>query len=448
LRLGDTVREVYLNLSRRRLRTFLTVLGVAIGSLTVTVVISLASGLRGFIQLQTSALADPKALQVFAGKSLPIDAVLSGTLGRLGRPPREIKPESGVMNPGAFNLRFFTPEEVERIRKIPHVVRVSPGTMVFVNSLQLEGDGRKFEVICIPEDEGFNMELASGTGFTKNSEYEVILTQQYLQSFGVADPKQVIGKNVLLEVSRCPLTIGANNLPLLPGDPTRKLFTARILGVTKPTLLSTAVFSSEKLAVDIARFFLSDEELHTPGRFGLVVNVVADREKNVRGIKKAIEEFGMSAITVEERLGFLRTMFSVIEVGLSVFGAIALFVAGLGIANTQIMSIYERRREIGVMKALGATNAQVRFLFACEALFIGFSGGVVGFCAASVVGFTGNAVARATIAKYWGECSFFAFPWHLPIGIIFFCSFIGLLAGVYPASRAAKLDPIEALRSQ
>lgn len=256
MRLGDTVREVYLSLSRRKLRTFLTVLGIGIGSLTVTIVVSLACGLRGFLQLQTSALADPKVLQVFAGKSLPIEAVLSGTLGRLGRSPRQIKPESGVLNPGAFNLRFFTKEEVERIRKIPHVVRVSPGIMVFVNSLQLEGDARKFEVICIPEGEGFNMELASGTGLSRDSEYEVVLAQQYLQSFGMTDPKQVIGKNVFLEVSRCPLTIGGRNSPVSPDEPAKKIFTARVVGVTKPTLLSAAAFSSEKLAVDIARFFL------------------------------------------------------------------------------------------------------------------------------------------------------------------------------------------------
>lgn len=447
MRSGDIIREVYLNLSRRRLRTFLTVLGVTIGSLTVTVVISLASGLRGFIRLQTSALADPKVMQVFAGKSLPIDAVLSGTLGRLGRPPRQIKPESGVLNPGAFNLRFFTREEVERIKKIPHVFRVSPGTMVFVNSLQLEGDSRKFEVICIPEGEGFNMELSSGSGLAGDSGYDVVLAEQYLQSFGITDPKKVIGKNVFLEVNRCPLAIGGRNSTISPGDPARKIFTARIVGLTKPTLLSTAAFTSEKLAVDIARFFLSDEELHTPERFGLVVNVVADSERNVRGIKKEIEKFGMSAISVEERLGFLRTIFSVIEIGLSVFGAIALFVAGLGIANTQIMSIYERRREIGVMKALGATNSQVRYLFACEALFIGFAGGVAGFCVAFAVGLMGNALARATVAKHWGDCSFFSFPWYLPLGIIVFSSLIGALAGIYPASKAAKLDPIEALRS-
>jgi len=448
VRLSDTLREVYLNLSRRKLRTFLTVLGIAIGSLTVTIVISLASGLRGFIQLQTSALADPRIMQVFAGKSLPIDAVLSGTLGRLGRPPREIKPDSGILNPGAFNLRFFTKDEVERIKKIPHVTRVSPGTMVFVNSIQLEGDRRKFEVICIPEGEGFNMELASGSGLTRDSGYEVILAQQYLQSFGISDLQMVIGKNVLLEVGRCPLAIGGQNSRFVLGDTTKKIFTAKVVGLARPTLLSTAVFLSEKLAVDIARFFLSDEELHTPDRYGLVVNVVADNEKNVRAIKKEIENFGMSAISVEERLGFLRTIFSVVEIGLSIFGAIALFVAGIGIANTLIMSIYERRREIGVMKALGATNAQVRFLFACEALIIGFAGGVAGFCVAALIGSIGNALARATIAKYWGDCSFFAFPWYLPLGIIIFCSLVGLLAGVYPASRAAKLDPIEALRSQ
>lgn len=446
MRLTDMYAEVLRNLVRRKLRTALTVLGIAIGALTVSLIVALGSGLKSFITLQVSSLADPRVIQVLGAKDLPVASIFSSTLGRLGHAPRQID-ESGF-NPGAFNLRYLTTEEVEALGQIDYVEDVRPATLVFTNYVQLEGDDRKFEVVVIPEGEGFRMEIGAGRGFGASDEFEVVLAQQYLEAFGLENPSELIGKKVRFGVNQFPLTVRKSALTSLFGRKREKVFEAKVVGLAKKTLLSMAAYVDQKFAVEIARFFLDDPELHTPGRFGLVANVRVDSRENISEVREAIQKLDLTPVTMEERIGFLDTIFLVVQSGLSVFGVIALIVAGLGIANTLLMATYERRREIGLMKALGMPNSGIRTMFALEATAMGIVGGAIGLAAAYFVGIGGNFLARATFAQAWEDLALFAYPWWLFGGILVFSAFVGLLAGLYPAMKAARLDPILALRSE
>jgi putative ABC transport system permease protein len=209
-----------------------------------------------------------------------------------------------------------------------------------------------------------------------------------------------------------------------------------------------AAYVDHGLAVAISRHFFDDPEHHTPGKFGLVANVQVDSKENMAAVKEAATELGLTPVTIEDRLGFLDTIFFVVQTGLSIFGGIALVVAGLGIANTLLMATYERRREIGLMKAIGMANATVRRMFALEATVMGLLGGAVGLAAAYFIGIAGNILARATFAEAWENLILFSYPWWLFVGIMIFSAFVGLLAGLYPAMKAARLDPIQALRSE
>jgi putative ABC transport system permease protein len=137
----------------------------------------------------------------------------------------------------------------------------------------------------------------------------------------------------------------------------------------------------------------------------------------------------------------------VVDAVLTSFGLLALLVATLGIANTLLMAITERTREIGVMMALGMTRSTVRRMFAVEAAAIGFFGGLAGTLAALVLGLGLSAVAGAYVpaAQELKGYSVFVFPWWLLLGTPIFSALIGGLAGILPANRAAQLDPIEAL---
>jgi putative ABC transport system permease protein len=166
----------------------------------------------------------------------------------------------------------------------------------------------------------------------------------------------------------------------------------------------------------------------------------------VEAVARAIEDLGdYAAETPKESAGSLARGFQVIQAVLSVFGLIALAVASLGISNTLIMAIYERTREIGVMKAVGASRGTIRLLFTVEAASIGFWGGVVGVTAAWICGQIINLVSRLTFLRDYKEFSISAFPFWLILAVIALSTAVALLAGLIPANRAAKLDPIEAL---
>ena len=130
-----------------------------------------------------------------------------------------------------------------------------------------------------------------------------------------------------------------------------------------------------------------------------------------------------------------------------VFGSLALAVASLGIINTLVMAILERRREIGVLKALGASDRDVRRLFFAEAGVMGLGGGVAGVLLGWAIGqgiqlVTNTYLRRESIPAE----NIWSVPWWLIAGAIGFSVLVSLIAGMYPASRAAKLDPVEALR--
>jgi putative ABC transport system permease protein len=139
--------------------------------------------------------------------------------------------------------------------------------------------------------------------------------------------------------------------------------------------------------------------------------------------------------------------FIILDILLSLVGSIALTVSSLGIMNTMVMSILERTREIGIMKAIGGSDADVARIFLVEASGIGVLGGLVGVLLGWVVGRAINFGANIYIQSQGGTAgNLFSLPIWLIGGAIAFSWVISLIAGSYPARRAAKLDPIQALR--
>jgi putative ABC transport system permease protein len=446
MKLPDMCAEVFRNLVRRKLRTALTVLGITIGCLTVSLIVALGFGLQSFIHMQVKSLADPRVIQVLGAKDLPITQILSTVFTRLGHTPKEVD-ESGF-NPGAFNLRYLNQEEVKALRTLPHVESVSPATIVFTNYIQLAGDKRKFEVVVIAEGEGFRMKIGHGRGFNNDGTRQVVLAHHYLEAFGIEEPEKLVGKTVRFGLSQLPLTIKKVAIRSLWKGEKEKVFEAKVIGLAEKSLLSMAAYVNLDFAIELARHFLDDPELHTPDKFGFMANITVDSAENVPLVREAIKEMHLTPLTLQERIGFLDSVFVVLQSGLAVFGLVALVVAGLGIANTLLMATYERKREIGLMKALGMSNAGIRTIFALEAVIMGLIGGVAGIVGAYLIGIIGNLIATTTFASAWEGLDFFVFPWWLSGGIMLFSAIVGLIAGIYPAMKASHLDPILALRSE
>jgi putative ABC transport system permease protein len=164
-------------------------------------------------------------------------------------------------------------------------------------------------------------------------------------------------------------------------------------------------------------------------------------------VEDQIKKMGYSAFSLNDALQGAKRGFIILDIVLSLIGSIALAVSALGIMNTMVMSILERTREIGIMKAIGGSDGDIRRIFLIEASAIGFFGGVTGVALGWLVGRIINFGANVYIQQQGGTAgSLFSLPVWLIGGAIGFSIAISLLAGTYPAARAARLDPIQALR--
>ena len=167
----------------------------------------------------------------------------------------------------------------------------------------------------------------------------------------------------------------------------------------------------------------------------------------VKAIEDSIKQMGFTAFSLLDASKSLSLVFTVFDLFLGIFGSLALVVASLGIVNTLVMAILERRREIGILKALGASDRDVRSLFFVEAGAMGSLGGLLGVLIGWLIG---GAINFGTNVYLKGRnlpaIRVTAVPWWMVAAAITFSIAVSLAAGIYPASRAAALDPVEALR--
>jgi putative ABC transport system permease protein len=177
------------------------------------------------------------------------------------------------------------------------------------------------------------------------------------------------------------------------------------------------------------------------------LSVRVQSARDVPRIEDSIHRMGLGAFSALDASGRLQKVFTVIDIFLGIFGSLALAVASLGIINTLVMAILERRREIGILKALGASDGDVKKLFFAEAGAMGIVGGVVGVTLGWMIGKVINAGTNIYMHRQNLPSETFWFvPWWLVLGALVFSLAVSLFSGLYPAARAAKLDPVKALR--
>jgi len=185
--------------------------------------------------------------------------------------------------------------------------------------------------------------------------------------------------------------------------------------------------------------------------YGQVV-VIVDEVENAVNVSKQITEIGFQAYTPQAYLQGINNFYMILQVIFGGVGAIALLVAAIGIANTMAMAILERTREIGLMKAIGATNRDVLAIFLGEAAGIGFVGGLGGVIIGWLAGQGINVVAIVYLANQTAQQGGMPpsvavyTPLWLPAFALVFATFIGLISGLYPALRAATMVPVLALK--
>lgn len=476
MKLSDVAAHALSNLTRHKLRTALTLAGVGVGVATLTVMVSLGAGLQRIVEDQFD-------------KAELVTRITVAPEGSIGRAFRGIQPVGGPPK------KVLDEAAIAEMEKVPGVLAVWPDHMAF-----LLGDCPELAQAFPTQTEALPTAaispqnhlgaLVGGRYWNKNeAEGPVVVAPSNLaRELGLEKPGDLVGKKLgFTKLSNLPRyrierpaapPAGSTDAASTteegrgPRGPFGAFELERGPGVKHHRPDNLEVVEVEVLGVyDSKQFGLSGDRFHCPptlakrlakesgmgammggqtreGTYRSVTAKVTSR-KDVEPARKAIEALGFDTLTVDDILKGISAFFVVIELMLSFFGGIGLVVSFFGIANTMVMAVLERTREIGVLKALGARDRDVRRVFIAEAASIGLVGGTVGVATGWFVGFCLNALATWLLKEQLGrEVAVFYVPAWLAIAGISVSGLVATVAGLYPAIRASRLDPVVSLRAE
>lgn len=437
----DLLRLVIGNLSRRKARVALTAIGVVIGTAAVVILVSLAIGLQRSASEQLYGIGDLTQIQVSPsfGEGVYIQGPGGGGGGGAPLPDQAV-----VLNNAAL----------EDLRAIPGVEFVIPREYLYAGGVFLKY--QKLEtyanIIGVQTDDLASLGSEAELGSTGLGNGTIVIGATVPQSF--YDPKLRPGQD-----PPPPPDVYDQQLQLVllkydqEGKEIRKTISVRVTGV----LTETRGESDWTVYVPFDQLKQWNEWAqnrrfnYNKDGYSQVIVKVSDPDQVIE-IADQITEMGFQAFTPQQFLEGINNFFLVLQVIFGGVGAIALLVAAIGIANTMAMSILERTREIGLMKAVGATNRDVLAIFLGEAAGIGFLGGlggvIIGWLASYGINLIAVVFLASQISQQGGTAPSVAVytPLWLPLFALIFSTLVGMLSGLYPALRAATMIPVLALK--
>src|SRR3954471_24155005 len=430
------------NLRESKLRNGLTTLGIAVGVASLVAMLSLGVGLQ---QLANSRLA----------KSGIFDTVFvtSPQDFRGGREDRDKKNEPEPNR----NL-----DEAARadIAKLPNVLEVAPEIRVMTDVRYKDQSYPAFMGSLTPSARmGETFDTMQGSFFSSPTAKEAILQKDFAARLE-KNPKDLIGKDIVLRYAERQAgdqSDSAGDDSPISFSVVRREQPLKVVGIVEEEpfggmrgVSRARVFIPTDTADSLNMVQFSDVRGATGESKGKTYSVLTVRVSSagkVEQVQDAIKKLGLRTYSILDASKSLRRFFAIFDMFLGIFGSLALAVASLAIINTLVMAVLERRREIGIMKAIGASDSDVKRLFFAEAGTMGILGGLAGVGLGWLIGRAINlGTAIYMRRQQLPPENVWSVPWWLVLGAVAFAVIVSLLAGLYPASRAAKLDPIQALR--
>lgn len=425
------------NLWRRKLRTFLTILGVMIGTASIVVMVSLGIGLKAAVMKEMTSFGSLTEITVnyYSWNSSGNDKKLDDTA-------------------------------LEEMKAIPHVTGATP--MLTMSGKMMQGKYETWLELCgVSQEYLSKIEVGEGTLPSATSgQVELLVGNMILQQFyntkthkypyyddGVLPDVDLMGKPVFTQFDSTFSEDGKE-------QPAKKN-TFKVAGVVAGGSDAYNMYSYRVYTdIDALKSYLKKTYRgkaipgQPTGKNGkplkeLVYNeaiISVDTTENVSDVLSVIKDMGFQAYSEAEWIAQTENELKIIQAVLGGIGAVAFIVAAIGIANTMTMSTYERTKEIGVMKVLGCSLSNIRELFLAEAAIIGFLGGLVGLGISMGISFACNQILPQAMG--YGDAKISLIPLWLAIVSVIFAAVVGILAGFFPAQRATKLSPLAAIRNE
>jgi len=467
VKIPDLAELALRNLRESLLRNSLTTIGISVGVASLVAMLSLGIGLQ---QLASRRLV----------KSGLFDTVVVSS--RRDLRGRDRDEERNAPTPG--ESRVLDEPARQEIEHLPNVLEAYPDIR-FITELRYEDKPHLTMISALPSSARSNdaFEGMQGRFFSADTAPEVILQKTFAEELlgktpargadetKVADlAKPLLGKELMMRYAQRAATPAQLSSPgsAATNFDERNLDAASYSVVSREqrlTIVGVADLDPESMRGPTrAKVFLPlklAESLHVMQPTDLreisraasnqpVYSSISVRVKNptqVQVVEDAIKKMGFNTFSLLDASQSLRTFFRVLDLFLLIFGSLALAVASIGIVNTLVMAILERRREIGIMKAIGASDGDVKKLFFAEAGAMGIVGGIAGVALGWAIGRIINLGTNVYLRREsLTPDNFWSVPWWLVAVAIGFSFLVSLISGLYPAGRAAKLDPVQALR--
>lgn len=429
MRTTDLVAKAARNTFRSKTRTTLTVLALFVGAFTLTLTTAVGAGVTDYVTKQVASLGADDVFIVTRAAEPTTDG------------PAEYDPETSSAStgttapglPGAGASDPLTEGDLDELAAFDGILSVDPIQVAAVDFVQFDG-GDRFELTINPTSSVTKSDLLSGEQLDAGSSTaQLMLPSDYVQPLGFTDAEDAVGSTVDLGITD---VLGEQHT-----------VEATIVGVSQESLLSSGAGANAALVSDLVEVQSAGIDTGDP-RYAIAVARfdTALSADEVAALKADIIDAGFGAQTIQDQLGVIKTVIDGIIGVLNAFAVVALLAAAFGIVNTLLMSVQERTREIGLMKAMGMRSGTVFALFSLEATFIGFLGSAIGAGVAILLGSAlSGALSAGPLAALPGLNILLFEPLSI-LGIIVLIMVIAFLAGTLPARRAARKNPIDSLR--
>ncbi len=444
MRFSDILAMSAGNLWKRKVRSVLTILGVMIGTASIVVMLSLGIGLKSAMLGQIQSEGSMTDIQVY---------------------------NYGSGNDGAYQQ--LNDDKVKEFEELDYVKSVTPMLSVsanmsqgkYQNWVQIYGVSQEYlaqiplaEGSRLPAANSKKLELLMGNSVPSQFYNPNDMGDSVYYMDSDAEPAvDVMNKTVFTQFDSTYTTDSDGNSIEQPAR--KNIFP--IVGLVDGGTSGYNSYSYNVYAdIDSLKKYLQDtyrgqaipgqptDKNGNPYRYFCYEQVIVsvDDMDHVEDVMSAISDMGYQCYSESDWIKQAQQEMLIIEAVLGGIGAISLIVAAIGIANTMMMSTYERTKEIGVMKVLGCSLGNIRAMFLTEAAFIGFIGGIIGLIISYILSFVCNLFLPAAVG-YEGQ-NISVIPIWLVLVAIIFSTLVGMLAGFFPAQRATKLSPLAAIRNE